>query len=481
MPDRTEIRFLLNDTEVRLADVAPGDTLLDHLRLARRLTGTKEGCAEGDCGACTVLVGRLREGRLAYEPVNACIRFLASVDLAHVVTVEHLSRPGGALHPVQAAMVANHGSQCGFCTPGIVMALYALWMRHPRPTKAQVETALQGNLCRCTGYGPILAAGMTVSDHGDAAADPLATEREAVAARLAAMDDGAAVSLGAEGHAVLPRDTADLARRYAARPEATLVAGATDVGLWVTKGLRSISPAIFTAHLDDLRAIRREGDTLRIGANASYADAAGPILADYPHLTEYWDRFAGWQVRSMGTLGGNIANGSPIGDMPPVLIALGARLVLRRGDERRTLPLEDFFLDYGKQDRRPGEFVEEIRLPRPDPAHRHGAWKVSKRREEDISAVAAGFRVALDGDRIAEARIAFGGMAATPKRAAAAEAALAGQPFAASSFAAAAARLPDDFAPIDDMRASGGYRMRVAQNLFRRFWLSQAEAAPERA
>ena len=349
METRSEIRFLLNGDEVRLDGVAACETLLDYLRIGRRLTGTKEGCAEGDCGACTVLVGRLAGGVLRYEPVNACIRFLATVDGCHVVTVEHLRGPDGGLNAVQKAMVEHHGSQCGFCTPGIVMALYALWMEVPKPSVAQVEEALQGNLCRCTGYEPIIQAAMAASDYGRPEDDPLMAERAAVTAALTAWQDGSRVEL-ADGY--LPGSVDDFAELYAAHPEATVVAGATDVGLWVTKFLREISPAIFIGHLDGLKG------EIRIGAGVSYTEAAPVLLRVFPHLEEYWSRIAGWQVRNAGTVGGNIANGSPIGDTPPVLIALGARVVLRKGAERRELALEDFFIDYGKQDRAPGEFVE---------------------------------------------------------------------------------------------------------------------------
>ncbi|TCP38899.1 xanthine dehydrogenase small subunit [Rhodovulum marinum] len=472
---RREIRFLLNDDEQRVAEVGAEDTLLDFLRLRRRLTGTKEGCAEGDCGACTVLVGRLAGGDLVYEPVNACIRLLASLDGCHVVTVEHLGAHG--LHPVQRAMVAHHASQCGFCTPGIVMALAALWLETPAPDDAQIETALQGNLCRCTGYAPILRAAKSARDFGDPGDDPLVAGRAGVAARLAALRDGRRVEVArGDSRAILPADVDDFAALFAAEPQATVVAGATDVGLWVTKGLKRIGPAIFIGHLDGLRRVELAGGALEIGAGASYAEAAPALVAAFPHLGDYWNRIGGPQVRAMGTVGGNIANGSPIGDTPPALIALGAEVVLRRGDARRVLPLEAFFLDYGKQDRAPGEFVESLRVPLAAPGARHAAYKVSKRRDEDISAVAAGFAVTVEGGTITAARLAFGGMAGVPKRAARAEAALVGRPWAEATLIAAAGELPRDFTPLSDWRASAAYRMRVAQNLFRRFWLEQAEA-----
>ncbi|MBB4301871.1 xanthine dehydrogenase small subunit [Rhodobium orientis] len=471
---RRDIRFLLNDDEIRLEAVGPNDTLLDHIRLARRLTGTKEGCAEGDCGACTVLIGRLTEKGLRYEPVNACIRLLASVDRCHVVTVERLAGPHG-LHPVQQAMVAEHASQCGFCTPGIVMSLYALWLSVPEPGEAEIETALQGNLCRCTGYQPIVDAARAACALGNPAEDFLVTGREAIAAKLTSFD-GARVEVEKDGaRAFLPADLEDFAELRADMPEATIVAGATDVGLWVTKEMRDISPAIFVGHLTELKEIAEDEAGLTLGAAVTYSEAAASIRRMFPHLSEFWPRIGGWQVRNMGTVGGNIANGSPIGDTPPVLIALGARVILRHREERRILELEDFFLDYGRQDRKPGDFLEAIHIPRPAPDTLNAAYKISKRRDEDISAVCGAFALRLDGDTVASVRIAFGGMAATPKRARGVEAALQGKPWTEETVAAAASAFAGDFSPIGDWRASADYRALIARNLLLRFFYETSD------
>lgn len=483
MTQQTDIRFLLNGEEKSIEGVRGTLTLLDYLRIEERLTGSKEGCAEGDCGACTVLVGRLHDGKLHYETVNACIRFLASLNGCHVVTIEHLSGPEGRLHPVQQAMVEYHGSQCGFCTPGFVMSLYALWMQNESPSEHEVETAVQGNLCRCTGYDPIVKAAMAVTDYGTPAHDHLMRERADITTRLTALAPVSRVVSGPEDdRAILPLDVVDLAQVLAENPEATIVAGSTDVGLWVTKFMRPISPVVHIAHLQDLKQIEMTPEALTIGAGVTYSESQAAIREAFPHLGEYWDRIAGWQVRNMGTIGGNIANGSPIGDTPPVLIALGAEVTLQSAAGRRSLPLEDFFIDYGKQDRQTGDFVSEIRIPRASAGQLDAAYKISKRRDEDISSVAAGFSVTVENGQISRACLAFGGMAATPKRASHAEAALIGQPWNAETFDAAARALAQDFTPLTDWRASSEYRQTVAANLLRRFHLEHDtnQAAPVR-
>lgn len=467
------IRFILNDEEISLTDVRPDTTLLDWLRLERRLRGSKEGCAEGDCGACTVLVGRLMGDEVIYDSVTACIRFVGSLHGTHVVTIEHLRGKDGVLHPVQQAMVDHHGSQCGFCTPGFVMSLYGLWMRNPEPSRAAIEKALQGNLCRCTGYAPIIRAGEAMSNYGSPEGDPLRAERIALRGRIEALHDGRRVEIG-EGaqRIIVPASLDDFAAVYDASPQATIVNGSTDVGLWVTKFMRPIGPVIFINQLEELKRIRVADGAVHFGAGVSYSEALPVIGEHFPALGELWNRIAGEQIRNMGTIGGNIANGSPIGDTPPPFIALGARLHLRRGDTRRELPLEDYFLAYGRQDRQPGEFVEGVSVPLLPAGEKFAVYKLSKRREEDISTLCGAFRIGLDGaGNAAHVRVAYGGMAATPKRAKAVEAALAGRPWTEATIEAALAAFADDYQPITDMRASAQYRLLSAQNLLRRFFL----------
>lgn len=467
------IRFILNDVEISLTDVKPDTTLLDWLRLERRLRGSKEGCAEGDCGACTVLVGRLLDDEIIYDSVTACIRFVGSLHGTHVVTIEHLRGENGNLHPVQQAMVDHHGSQCGFCTPGFVMSLYGLWMRNPDPSQGAIEKALQGNLCRCTGYAPIIRAAKAISSYGQPQGDPLWAERIALKGKIKAITDGRRVEIGVGAERIIvPASLDDFAEIYEANPEATIVSGSTDVGLWVTKFMRKIGPVIFINHLQELRRIAENDSEVRFYAGVSYSEAMPVMAATFPDMAELWNRIAGEQVRNMGTIGGNIANGSPIGDTPPPFIALGAKLHLRRGSHRREIKLEDYFLAYGKQDRQPGEFVESVTIPLLPAGEKFACYKISKRSDEDISTLCGAFRIFVsDSGTVGMARIAFGGMAATPKRARAVEAALVGKPWTLETVEAAVAAFAEDYQPITDMRASADYRLLVAQNLLRRFHL----------
>lgn len=477
---RDKIRFLLNDRVIETGEVSSDTTLLDFLRLQQRLCGTKEGCAEGDCGACTILVGRISKDELVYETVNSCIRFVGSLDACHVVTIEHLKRNDGTLHPVQQAMVDHHGSQCGFCTPGFVMSLYALWMNNPTPNAGEVETALQGNLCRCTGYEPIIKAAQAISSIDHPKNDPLVMERKKVLNQLEKLQDGQRVVISnGDDLLIVPGSLEDFADARKNHPKSTIVSGSTDVGLWVTKHQHSISSAIFISHLSELQEIEVEDGGITIGAGVTYTEMMPIVEKHFPQLTEFWKRIGGEQVRNMGTVGGNVANGSPIGDTPPALIALGATVTLRRGEERRALPLEEFFIDYGKQDRKAGDFLESIQIPFCDPDDLFATYKISKRRDEDISAVCGAFRLKLEDGIVKDAVIAFGGMAATPKRAGTVEHMLIGQAWSEATVSKAIAGFDSDFKPLSDWRASAEYRSLVAKNLLRRFLLETSVEASD--
>ena len=464
----TVIKFLLNGVEQRVEDVPPTTTLLNWLRYEKRLTGTKEGCAEGDCGACTVVLRELGpRGRLAQRTVNACIHLLPMVHGKEVITVEHLSRDGG-LHPVQQAMSEGHGSQCGFCTPGFVMSLWHGY-ETSAPTDAEaVADQLAGNLCRCTGYGPILTAASAARDLPDAPSDK-AEARD----RLKALDAGALGYRTNQGAFWAPHDAATLAKLIEDHPQATILAGATDVGLWVTKQGFAPKEIIYLGDCADLSEIEETLTGVHIPAAVSHQKAMTSLAEMFPDMGELWRRFASEQVRSAGTLCGNIANGSPIGDAPPALIAIGATLTIRKGMKVRQALLEDFFIEYGKQDLSPGEFVQAVDITAPEDPMDLRCYKISKRFDQDISAIMGAINIQLKGDKIISVRIAFGGMATTPKRAKHAEAALKGQTFDEAPFKAAMEALDQDFTPIDDHRASAAYRLRTAKNILLKYFIER--------
>tara|TARA_R110002049_G_scaffold10580_4_gene51845 strand:+ start:1629 stop:3020 length:1392 start_codon:yes stop_codon:yes gene_type:complete len=445
-----DVSFTLNGASVTVTNCAPTTTLLDWLREERGLKGTKEGCNEGDCGACTVLVAETDSSL----PLNACILFLPQLAGKQVITVEGLAAPDGTLHPVQDAMITHHGSQCGFCTPGFIMSMATAHLNND----TDHDTALAGNLCRCTGYAPILRAAEA------AAAEPVPTHLYSLARNITAeQPEAAGVAPSARNQ---PRTTDDLAALYAANPDATLIAGATDVGLWVTKQMRDLGEVIFLNQCTDLRGITETADHWHIGAMTTIAEVERTLAPHFPSLGTMLRRYGSAQVRAAATLGGNIANGSPIGDGSPAMIALGATLHLRHGDTRRQMPLEDFFIAYGKQDRQRGEFVEAITVPKQaDTLH---CYKLSKRFDQDISAVCGCLNLPVTDGRFGAVRLAFGGMAGTPARAVSAEAALGGQPVTLATIEAAMAALASDYTPMSDMRASAAYRMATAQNMLMR-------------
>jgi xanthine dehydrogenase small subunit len=458
------IQFRKRDRVIRLDRFLPQSMILDWLRLEERSTGTKEGCAEGDCGACTVVIARQRDGRLVYEPVNACIATIGQLDGSELITIEDLAHEG-KLHPVQTAMAAEHGSQCGFCTPGIVMSLFAHFHSEgDRTDRARINDVLAGNLCRCTGYRSIVDAARQACA-GPVADQFVAREAETCAA-LARLNDGADIFVGDEaGFFAAPASEASLASLYQRHPDARIVGGATDVGLWITKKLVTLDKIIHVgrAGLDKIEAA---ADCLNIGASVTLANATSSLASISPDIAEIVRRFGSVQVRAAGTVGGSIANASPIGDLAPLFIALGGSVELRKGERIRALPLEQFFIAYGKQDREPGEFVRRLIVPKLPAANFFKAYKISKRFDEDITAVLGAFRIGVEGGHITSARVVFGGMAATPKRALAVERQLIGVAVNdPGAWRKAAERIGDDFTPLTDMRASAGYRLGVAGNL----------------
>ncbi|HXX83829.1 MAG TPA: xanthine dehydrogenase small subunit [Casimicrobiaceae bacterium] len=490
------IRFVL-DGEIRTVEgVSPTRTVLNFLREDLGRTGTKEGCAEGDCGACTVVLAELAGSDVRFRAVNSCIQFVPTLDGKELITVESLRGPDGALHPVQRALVDCHGSQCGFCTPGFVMSLFALYKTKQNPTRAEIGDALAGNLCRCTGYRPIVDAGRKMYEYAAEGQDrhqhwmncsfSMASDREITQSEREMIERLRAIRRGKmlvvrHGAATFyaPTTLKELAEARAENPDARMLAGATDVGLWVTKQHKDLPTIIYVGDVAELKTIRTTEAGIDIGAGASLTDAYDALVGAYPELGELYRRFASPPIRNAGTLGGNIANGSPIGDSMPVLMVLGTTLVLGKGRHSREIALDEFYLGYQKTALEPGEFVERVRVPRRETSWQLRTYKISKRFDQDISAVCGAFRLTLERGKIAEARVAFGGMAATPKRAAAAERALAGREWSEATARAAMAALDRDFSPITDMRASAAYRRSVARNLLYKFYLeTSGQKAP---
>ncbi|HVE55142.1 MAG TPA: xanthine dehydrogenase small subunit [Ramlibacter sp.] len=472
--DAKTIRFVRRGELVSLANVPPDRTLLEVLREDLGCTGTKEGCGEGDCGACTVVLGEARDGALEYKAINSCIRLAHSVDGLAVWTVEDLAADDGTLHPAQEAMVQCHGSQCGFCTPGFVMSLFGMYQNHVckgrAVDRALAQEELSGNLCRCTGYRPILDAAQRMGDLPRQAVDEAAvlSQLQALAQQRATWPAG--------GSYLDPRTLPELLALRAAYPDAQVVAGCTDVGLWVTKMHRQFPRVLDVTQVAELRRIDTQGDARVIGAAATLTEAFAALVAQRPQLHGFASRFAGLPVRNSGTLGGNVANGSPIGDSMPLLIALGAQVVLVSARGERTLPLEDFYTGYRKNVLAPDELVGWLHVPAPATGEFLRAYKISKRYDDDISAVCLVLNLRLQDGVVLEAGIGAGGVAATPVRARQAEAALRGRHWTAEAAQEAAAALRAEFRPISDMRASSGYRAEVLGNLVQRFWLESQGA-----
>jgi xanthine dehydrogenase small subunit len=475
MPNTT-VRFLLNNDIVNIENIDPNLTVLQYLREIKFKSGTKEGCASGDCGACTVVLAELDEAnseQLNYKSINSCITFVGNLHAKQLITVEDL-KEGAKLHHAQQSIVDNHGSQCGFCTPGFVMSSFALHKHNQKPSRPEVLEALAGNLCRCTGYRSIIEAAITSSEN--CGEDSFAKHYKETVATLTSFQGLPTPSLTGNGHSyTAPKNIDELAYELTNEPKSTLVAGGTDLALSVTQNLATINNLIYVGNVEELTKLEETDSHIIIGSALPYSQFIDTLHHYYPDLGEMIERIGSKQVRNTGTLGGNVGNASPIGDMPPALIALGATMTLHVNGEERTILVEDYFVDYKKTVLKPSEFIKSIQIPKPAAGQILKLYKISKRIDDDISAVLAAFfieqKTTPNGQEVTKVRLAFGGMAGIPKRASKAEVTLLGRSLTKKSVSQAKEALTSDFQPMSDVRASDKYRMKVAQNLIEKCYL----------
>lgn len=498
------IQFLLNDQLRQIENLSPSTTILDYLRQHEDKKGTKEGCASGDCGACTVVIASVKNNQLHYQTANACITFVGTLEGKQLITVDDIARftaltstntteteqqsgvqhftpaTNHTLHPVQQAMVDFNGSQCGFCTPGIIMSLYA-WAQNLDSTqhidntsRHDIDIALSGNLCRCTGYQPIINAAEKIAQQDKATLRP--TNEADILTKLQSLCATEIPSLThVNGQQIqrffAPRTLRELQHIISSYPDYRLVNGGTDLALEVTQGLKQFNTLVFVGQVEELTTIQETPHELTLGAAVNYQQAEARLQPHYPQFVTLIQRIGSTQIRNQGSMGANIANASPIGDTPPVLLALNAELTLVSADGARRLPLEQFFLDYKQTALKAGEFIAEVHIPLPKQDSQLFAYKISKRIEDDISAVCVAIDLTLTDNTVDSIRIGLGGMAAIPKRAYATEQALIGKAWTEENIAQAQQAIAQEFAPISDVRASDTYRMTVTKNLLTRCFL----------
>ena len=456
------ISFVHKDQIIKIKNPDPNETLLNYIRTKLKKTGTKEGCAEGGCGACTVVVGELKNNEINYMAINSCITFLPTLQGKQIIIVEDLVSKDGSLHPVQEAMVNYHGSQCGFCTPGFVMALFSMFKKYSKFDDNIIKDSIAGNLCRCTGYKSILKAAQSLRNKNKI--DDFSKNKE-ITINLLKKINNDSVKIYKKGRKYFaPRYIKELKKILKKNTDAQLLSGGTDLSLIVTKERKDISSIIYMNSIKELNYIKNNNEYIEVGASTPLIEFEYYIKKYYPDFTKVLKRYGSPQIRNVGTIAGNIATASPIGDCLPLLISLNAIVILQDFKKSKILFLDSFFINYRKTQLRKDQFIHSIRIP----IFKNSifkAYKISKRFDDDISSVCAAFNLEIVKNRIESIRIAYGGMASVPKRAIFCEKILLNSLFTQENCNKAKEALEKDFKPISDMRASSLYRMEIAKNL----------------
>ena len=455
------IRFIFEDKIKKIKNPDPNETILNLIRLKLKKTGTKEGCAEGGCGACTVVLGELKKDKIIYKAINACIAFTTSLEGKHLLIVEDLIQKDGSLHPVQSSMINFHGSQCGFCTPGFIMSLFSMYKNKTSYDKKTIEESISGNLCRCTGYRPIIDAAKSLKNN-----DPdqfKKNEKKTIGLLKKIRPKNISINNKYKKY-FAPRTIKELKKIIKKNKNAEFLSGGTDMSLVVTKQKKDIKNIIFLNSIDELNYIKEQDKYIEVGAATPLIKFEFIIKKYYPDFNRILKRYGSVQIRNVATLGGNMATASPIGDSLPLLLSLDASIAIESFDKKMVMPLKDFFIGYRKTKLKKGQFIKSIRIPIFN-KNIFKAYKISKRIEDDISSVCASFNLAIENKKIKNIKIAYGGMAATPKRAVHCEKILLNSNFSEDIILKAQKSLEKDFQPIDDMRASKDYRIEIAKNL----------------
>ena len=461
------IQFIYNDDIIKLKNPDPNRTILDFIRSDLKQKGTKEGCAEGGCGACTVVLGELKNKKLHYKSINSCISFLPMIDKKHLILIENLSNKKDNLHPIQEAMVKFHGSQCGFCTPGFVMSMFAMYKNFSKFNDETIDETLSGNLCRCTGYRPIKDAAKSLNSQN--LYDHFKKNEKKIINLLTKIKDRDIEISYKNKKYFAPKSLSNLKKILKKNSNTKFLSGGTDLSLEVTKKRGEIDKIISLNSIKELKFIKKTKKFIEVGSGVSLYEFQNVIKSYYPDFYNILKRYGSVQIRNVGTLAGNIATASPIGDSLPLLLSLDSKIKIQTSRFIKVIPLSEFFLSYRKTKLKKGEFLYSVVIPINKQNH-FKAYKISRRFDDDISSVCASFNFLIKKNIILDAKIAYGGMSEIPKRAPKIEKALTNSIFSEDTFARVKNLIDTDFSPMDDMRASKNYRSDVAKNLMMKFF-----------